>query len=165
MTCRCASMAICFTGLVMLSVPGAATPIAKCNASFTACDIPENILLQLPFAAIAGDVVVTDPMSVIVSDVFRIFDNIVNTGAGTGLGNMAFLYSSDDSTPLPAPSTYSANVKFIPESPSGITPYLGNGTTYQLAAPEPRTLGLFVLGVAAVAILARRRRGTCPGGL
>lgn len=165
MSIRFAPIATGFAVLMMLSVPSGATPLAGCNTTFTSCDIPENILLQLPFTAIAGDVVLTDPSSVNVSDVFRIFDNLINTGSGTGLGNLVFLYSSDDSTALPDPSTYSANAKFIPESPSGITPYLGNGTTYQLGTPEPHTLGLLALALAAMAILARRRSRTCQGGL
>ena len=131
-------------------------PLANCNANFTVCGVPENILLQLPFTAFAGDVVLTDPNSSAVSDVFRIFNNLVNTGLGTGLGNMVFLYSSDDTT-LPAPSTYSANAAFIMENPSGITSYLGNGTNYLLAVPEPQTFGFLSLAAAAMAVLARRR--------
>jgi len=148
MTCRFASITICFAGLVLLSVPAAAGPIAGCNAGFTVCDIPENILLQLPFTAIA--------------DVFRIFNNIINTGGGTGLGNMVFLYSSDETT-LPNFSTWSANAVFLAENPSGVTSYLGNGTTYQLGVPEPQTfelLGLAVAAMAAMAVLARRRSRT-----
>jgi hypothetical protein len=118
----------------------------------------------LPFVAIAGDVVLTDPGSSAVSDVFRIFDNVVNTGKGTGLGNMAFLYSSDDTT-LPNPSTYSANVVFITENPSGITSYLANGTNYQLAVPEPRTFELFALAAAVTAVLACRRSRQFQGDL
>jgi hypothetical protein len=108
----------------------------------------------LPFTAFAGDVILDDPA---VSDVFRIFNNLVNTGGGTGLGNMAFLYSSDDSTPLPNPLTYSANAVFITENPTGFTPYLGNGTNYQLGVPEPQSTQLLVLGLAAMALLARNR--------
>ena len=156
MTYRFASITICFAGLVLLSVPAAADPIASCNASFTECGIPENILLQLPFTAIAGDAILTEPGGAVVSDVFRIFNNIINTGGGTGLGNMVFLYSLDDTT-LPAPSTYSANAAFIMEDPSGITSYLGNGTNYLLAVPEPQTFGLLSLAAAAMAVLARRR--------
>jgi hypothetical protein len=159
MTCRYASVAIFLAGLVLPSVPAAATPIASCNASFTSCGIPENVLLQLPFTAIAGDAVLTEPNSTAVSDVFRIFNNLVNTGLGTGFGNMVFLYSSDDTT-LPAPSTYSANAAFITEAPSGITSYFGNGTTYLLAVPEPQSFGLLSLGISAVAVLARRRLKT-----
>jgi hypothetical protein len=164
MTYRFASITICFAGLVLLPVPAAAGPIAMCNASFTECGIPENILLQLPFTAFAGDVIVTESGGAIASDVFRIFNNIVNTGGGTGLGNMVFLYSSDDTT-LPSPSTYSANAVFIAEDPSGITSYLGNGTNYQLAVPEPQTFELLSLAAAAMAVLARRRSRTFQGDL
>jgi hypothetical protein len=159
MICRFASIATCLAGLLLLSVPAAAAPIVNCNASVTVCGIPENILLQLPFAAIAGDAIVTEPGGAVVSDVFRIFNNIINTGGGTGLGNMVFLYSSDDTT-LPSPSTYSANAVFIPENPSGITSYLGNGKTYLLGVPEPQTFELFSLAVVAMALLARRRSRT-----
>ena len=154
MTYRFASITICFAGLVLLSVPAAAATVAGCNAGFTVCGIPENVLLQLPFTAIAGDAIFTDAGGL--SDVFRIFNNIINTGGGTGLGNMVFLYSSDDSI-MPNPSTYSANAAFITEDPSGITPYLGNGTNYQLGVPEPRTIELSILAVAAMAVLARKR--------
>ena len=156
MSNRFSGIAVCFAGLAMLSVRADASPIASCNAGFTLCGIQENILLQLPFVAIAGDVVLTDPGSATVSDVFRIFNNLVNTGQGTGLGNFVFLYSSDDTT-LPNPSTYSANVVFIMESPSGMTHFLGNGTDYILGVPEPRSFGLLGFGVAALEILSRRR--------
>lgn len=158
------STALCIAGLILLSEPCIADTIATCNANFTVCLIPENTPLQLPFAAFAGDVVLTDPGSSAVSDVFRIFNNIVNTGQGTGLGNMVFLYSSDD-TALPSPATYSANVVFIPEDPSGVTSFLGNGTTYVLApVPEPRTFELFALG-AAMAVLTRGRSRPFQGDL
>jgi hypothetical protein len=113
----------------------------------------------LPFTAIAGDVVLTDPNSTTASDVFRIFNNIINTGGGTGLGNMVFLYSSDDTT-LPNLSAYSVNVVFIAENPSGITSYMGNGTNYQLGVPEPQTFELLCLAFASMAVLARRRSRT-----
>jgi hypothetical protein len=112
---------------------------------------------MLPFLAIAGDVVLTDPGSSSVSDVFRIFNNFVNTGNGTGLGDVVFLYSSDD-TSLPNPSSYSANVIFIPENPSGVTSFTGNGTTYVLATPEPPTFELFALAAAMAVLTCRRSR-------
>jgi hypothetical protein len=105
---------------------------ANCNSGFTACQIRENVLLQLPGLAFAGDVVVQESGSTNVSDVFRIFNNVVDTGGGTGLGNLAILYSGDDSMALPNPSTYSANAVVIKEAASGPTSYVGNGTTYSL---------------------------------
>jgi hypothetical protein len=154
---RLARLTRCFIGLVLLSGPAAAATIAPRNANFTTCVIPENIPLQLPFVAFAGDAIVTDPGSSVVSDVFRIFNNVVNTGMGTGLGNMVFLYSADDSA-LPSPSTYSANAVFLPENPSGgATVYLGNGTNYLLGAPEPQTWGSLGLACVAMVMLSRRR--------
>jgi hypothetical protein len=155
---RLARLIRCFIGLILLSVLAAAATIAPCNANFTTCVIPENIPLQLPFTAFAGDAIVTDPGGSVVSDLFRIFNNLVNTGLGTGLGNMAFLYSADDSA-LPDPSTYSANAVFLSENPSpgSATVYFGNGTNYLLGAPEPQTCGSIGLACVAMAILARRR--------
>jgi MYXO-CTERM domain-containing protein len=101
-------------------------------------------------------VILNDPAGP-VSDVFRIFNNLVNTGAGTGLGNMVFLYSSDDGTPLPDPSTYSANAVFMVETPP-VTAFVGNGTNYLLGVPEPGTQGLFAVGVLALAVARRTRR-------
>jgi len=143
---------------MLLSVPATAATIAACNATFTICAIPENISLQLPdgFEAFAGDVILTEPNSSVVSDVFRIFNNLINTGEGTGIGNMMFLYSADDSA-LPPPSTYSANAVFIPEDPSGVTSFLGNGTNYVLNAPEPETCLSIGLACVATAILAHKR--------
>jgi hypothetical protein len=120
-------------GLIVFSSVSvlAATP-ASCTPNLTSCSITENVLLQLPFLAISGDVVVQDPNSATVSDVFRIFNDFADTGGGTGLGRLAILYSRDDNTQLPDPSTYSANAVFIKESASGSTSYSGNGTTFSL---------------------------------
>ena len=98
----------------------------------TTCQVPENVMMHLPFTAIAGDVIIQEASSTTVSDVFRVFNNLVDTGSGTGLGNMAILYSGDDTNPLPDPSTYSANATIIKEAASGSTSYNGNGTNYVL---------------------------------
>ena len=109
-----------------------AADLASCNSTFTACQIRENVLLTLPFQAISGDVIVQSPTDTGVSDVFRVFNNLVDTGGGTGQGNLAILYSHDDNIPAPSPSTYSQNMVIIKETVSGSTSYLGNGTTYTL---------------------------------
>ena len=150
-------------GLV-ISVLSFGAPIVP-NCTSSTCPIPENGLFQLPFTAVAGDVILNDSAQGPASDVLRIFNNLVNTGAGTGLGNLVFLYSSDDSTPLPDPSTYSANAAFMVETPP-VTTFVGNGTTYLLGVqpvPEPSTPGLFAFGVAALAAVRRTRRRPSPG--
>jgi hypothetical protein len=138
--------------------------LAQCTPTGSACAIPENDLLQLPFIAVAGDVILLEPDLVTVSDVFRIFNNFLDTGQGTGLGFLVFLYSADEG-PLPNPSTYSANAVRILEDPSGFTHYLGNGTDYFLGVPEPSTFSLFALGIG-IAMLARNwRRHWCLRGI
>jgi hypothetical protein len=160
---RLAVKAVGLACLLLLSVPASAVTLANCIGA-SQCVIPENISLQLPFTAISGDVIITDGAGGPVSDIFRIFNNLVNTGGGTGIGNLVFLYSSDDSTPLPDPSTWSANKVTIVEDPSGTTTFVGNGTTYLLGSPEPQTFGLFILA-GAMAVLARWRSKKLQGDL
>jgi hypothetical protein len=148
--------ALLLAGFVLLSVPASANQMAVCAPDFSTCEIPENVLLDLPFLAIAGDVVLFEPDGVTISDVFRILNDVVDTGGGTGLGDLAFLYSSDDSTPLPDPSTFSGNAQGIFET-GAITAFDGNGTTYFLGAPEPSTLGLLCAAAALVCMLGRKR--------
>jgi hypothetical protein len=155
---RLASAVFSLATLALLSTPTRAAQLAVCAPDFSACGIPENVLLQLPFAAIAGDVILFEADNVTVSDVFRIFNNIADTTGGTGLGNMVFLYSSNDSTPLPSPSTFSSNAVAINEDPSGFTHFNGNGTDYLLGVPEPVSFGFVGLGIAGMAVLGRGRR-------
>jgi hypothetical protein len=150
MPIRFATIAVCFAGIIPVCGPATAAPLPVCNTTFTVCGIPENTLVQFPGLAISGDLVLLEPGSAtVVSDVFRIFNNIFDTGHGTGLGNMGFLYSLDDSS-LPDPSTYSANVTFINESPTGVTSFVNNGTTYLLGAPEPGTYSYVLLTILAI---------------
>jgi hypothetical protein len=152
-----ASLVLFFGSLAQLSKPVYASELAQCAPDFTSCVIPKNVMLQLRFSAISGNAIVREPHSTIVSDVFRIFHDLIDTGGGTGLRNMAFRYSSDDSTPLPDLSTYSVNAVFLTEGSSGITHYLGNGTDYILNDPEPSTFALLGLGLVAIAGFTRRR--------
>ena len=117
-------------------------PVAQCTPTFSYCAIPENILLQFPFLAFSGDLAVVPKLNAnlaATSDVFRISNNLVDTGAGTGLGFVAFLYSGHNE--LPHPSTYSANFVEIREQRIGATQYLGNGTDYHLLTAVTPDLG------------------------
>jgi hypothetical protein len=123
--------------------------------------VPDSRECPAPVAlsTFSVDVILLDPQTNMVSDVFRIFNNFVDTGQGTGLGNMAFLFSSDDSTPLPNPATYSANAVTIMEDPSGSTHYLAKGTDFLLnPVPEPGTFGLLGVGIGLMALFSRKRR-------
>jgi hypothetical protein len=107
--------------------------IAQCTPTFSDCAIPENVLLDFRFLAISGDVLLVPNLQsslAAVSDVFRIANNFIDTGQGTGLGFAAFLFSGHNT--LPDRSTYSANAVEIREQPTGATQYLGNGTDYHL---------------------------------
>jgi hypothetical protein len=147
---------VLYLGLLgSLSFPCLANQLAACAPDFSSCHIPENVLVDLPFAAIAGDVIVLEPDLSAISDVFRIFNNLLDTGLGTGLGDQAFLFSSDDSTPLPDPSTFSANAIAIVEGAQGEGIFNGNGTTYVLSTPEPASWLLLSVAVVSLAWFAR----------
>jgi len=155
---------LCFAALTLLSSSITAAPVSSCAADFSSCNVYEGQILQLPINVafgIAGDVVVKD-FSGLTVDVFRIFNDLVDTGGGTGLGSYAFLYGADLGN-LPNPSTYSANAVTISRSgtgPSGYyeTDYNGNGTIYRLftPAPEPSVFTLLGLGVFALGGLLRK---------
>ena len=102
---------------------------ANCTGGLTACAIPEDVMLQLPYATYAGDVIIQESGSTAVSDVFRVFNNVVDTGGGTGLGNLVILYSKKGGS---LPTTFSANAVTIKEPAAGVTSYFGNGTTFSL---------------------------------
>jgi hypothetical protein len=146
--------------------------VSGCSTNFSGCNVYENSKLTFPFrCGIAGDVILQEPNGS-VSDVFRIFNDFVDTGGGTGLGLTAFLYSLDDGN-LPSPATYSRNAVFFPESQvvvNGLTEtdFTGNGTLYRLfsaPAPVPEPSGWALLGTVTVAAggLARKRRRNHSG--
>lgn len=122
-------------------------------------DIPESQLITLSELHIAGDILVLDAGGSI-SDVFRIFNNVVDTGRGTGLGNQVFLFSLDEGN-LPSPSTYSANFVSVMEGPAvnGVTEtdINSNGTIFRLFSPNAvpeggSTAVLLLIGVMGVGL-------------
>jgi hypothetical protein len=156
-------LACCVAGA--MSVQAHAATI-NCAPDFSTCTIPENVPLTFPSTfgvAVSGDVILLESDHVTVSDVFRIFNDFFDSGGGTGLGTTAFLFSSDDSTPLPSPATYSSNAVFIQEAASGQTSYFskGDGVTYVLESPnspEPATFGMFAVALGLIGG-CRRLRG------
>lgn len=150
-----------------------AGPASSCLPDFSSCSIFEDGLpLSLPGLAISGDVILRDRFTGGTSDVFRVFNDFVDTGGGTGLGFTVFLFSEDLHN-LPAPSTYSVNAIFINEAAStGVgtieTDYIGNGTLYKIfsrddGTPEPSTFGL--MGIGAAVVVWRRRAGRAAHSL
>jgi hypothetical protein len=147
----------------LFSICAFAGQISTCASDFSTCSVYEDgFVLTFPGLAIAGDVVLLDPGTTAVSDVFRIFNDFANTGGGTGLGMSAFLYSNDEHN---LPTSFSVNAVFITEGPEvngfARTDYNGNGTLYHLVSgpvPEPSTCGLLGIGLTAMGALNRRRR-------
>ncbi len=135
-----------------------------CNAA--ACDVLEGRLVNLPYIAFAGDAVLLDPSGA-VSDVVRFFNNVLDTGGGTGFSTQILMYSKIDTgvdlsvgpdLGLPNPSTYSVNAVRLLEAPDGSpTVYNGNGTLYSFYSdtPEPSTIFYMAAGLLALATRAR----------
>jgi PEP-CTERM motif len=156
---------LCSVAIVLFGSSLAAAPVSTCATDFTSCDVYEGQLLTLPGLGISGDVIVRNSLGSTV-DVFRLFNNTFDSGLGTGLGNLAFLYGADLNN-LPNPSTYSANASFLllgrPVAGGYYeTDYNGNGTIYRLytPTPEPSTVGFIGLGIVALSARMRflRRR-------
>jgi hypothetical protein len=148
---------LCFAALTFLSSSITAAPVSSCAADFSSCNVYEGQTLTYPDGGFgySGDVIVNDPSGITV-DVFRIFNDLVDTGGGTGLGSYAFLYGADLGN-LPSPSTYSINAVSINRGgagPAGYyeTDYLGNGTLYRLFTPSPEPSAFVLFGLGALAL-------------
>lgn len=160
--------------LCLFSLPAMADalPAEGCNADNTVCvAIEGQTMLYTPgFFGISGDALLTDS-SGDVEGVFRIANDLIDTGGGTGLGLDAFLFGV--TTGLPDPSTFSVNaIALLIGSDNGTgvpllnvpgfveTEFIGNGTLYELfSVPEPGTwqlLGVALLLLAAMGLAGRR---------
>jgi hypothetical protein len=140
------------------------TPASLSSPTCTpaACDILEGNSLNLPFIAFAGDIVLMDPNGA-VSDVVRFFNNVLDTGGGTGFSTLVFMFSKVDTGPdfsvgpdlgLPNPSTYSVNVVTLLEAPGGKpTVYNGNGTLYSFYSDTPEPSSVFCVGAGLLLAL------------
>ncbi|MDQ6678223.1 MAG: PEP-CTERM sorting domain-containing protein [Acidobacteriota bacterium] len=143
----------------LLCIPSQAAKLSFCNGTTFTCTIYEetNIDISALGGAISGDVILLDGSTV--SDVFRIYNDFVNTGGGTGIGFTASLFSLDEGN-LPSPATYSSNAVVVRET-GNITLYSNNGDTYKLLdspTPEPSTLALFAAGGLVLLAAVKLRR-------
>lgn len=164
---------IVFAVLALLAVPAYAdtVPTSTCAPDFSSCSIFGGQVTPLPFIAIAGDVLITDPSSTVL-DVFRIFNDFFDTGGGTGLGVTAEMFDPGLGDTLPDPSTYSVNAADLAlgQSIAGVdkvpvdgfieSDFNGNGTVYRLyTAPEPATWALLGMALLLLGWVAKTRRG------
>jgi hypothetical protein len=115
----------------------------NCTPTYSECWIPKNVLQQGQPGNPAGDVVITKTNSNGASAVFRIFNDYLDTGLGTGQSQSWILYSKD-TTGVPNPASYSANVTTIPEAATGATDYLSStGTLYHIDTSAAATRLLY----------------------
>lgn len=135
--------------LFLCAVPLFAT-MSSCDPNTFTCSIYENELVPFGFLAVSGDVIVENSHGV-TFDVFRIDNDIFDSGGGTGIGDQGFMFGRHD---LPDPSTYSVNAVVIPLGPAvgGYfeTQYSANGDFYTLFTPVPEPSALSLLGTAAL---------------
>ena len=171
-TVKLLSAVVC---LSVLSLPAMADFVSSCAADFSSCSVYENSQVTFPGPAISGDVILLEPDST-VSDVFRIFNDFVDTGGGTGLGMTGFLYSVDENN-LPSPAGYSVNAVIIAESQISVnglteTDYNGNGTLFKLFSspvsapvPEPVSapIGTVIVAMGCLARQTRKQIHRVPG--
>jgi hypothetical protein len=148
----------CLVAGAFLSVAVTAAPVSSCAPDFSSCTLYPDTAISFPGLAISGDVLVQVGPATIAD--FRIDNDFIDTGGGTGLGDRAFFYGELD---LPLPVTYSANVLFIPRGTTGPpgyydTVYNGNGTLYNLLtpSPEPPAVALVTAGALLLAIFRPR---------
>ncbi|MGA8306683.1 MAG: PEP-CTERM sorting domain-containing protein [Candidatus Acidiferrales bacterium] len=169
-----ARLVLALAVLCLFTLPAVADtlPAEGCNADNTVCVAIEGQTMSYTpgFFGISGDAVLIDSGGNI-DGVFRIFNDLIDTGGGTGLGLTAFLFGS--TTGIPDPSTFSFNaigLLFGADNGTGVpllsvpgfveTEFIGNGTLYELfSVPEPGTwqlLGLALLLLAGMGFAGRR---------
>ncbi len=157
---------LCFAALALFSSSITAAPISSCASDGSICNVYEGQLLTYPDGdfGYAGDLIIRDSAAMTVN-IFRVFNDLVDTGGGTGIGSAAFLYGADLKN-LPDPSTYSINAVMISRGTAGPagyyeTDYTGNGILYRLFTPSPEPSGFALLGLGTLALGAFIGKRNC----
>jgi len=148
----------CLVVSAFLSVAANAAPVSSCAPDFSSCTLYPDTAISFPGLAISGDVLVQVGPTTIAD--FRIDNDFIDTGGGTGIGDRAFFYGELD---LPLPITYSANAVFIQRGTTGPfgyydTVYNGNGTLYNLLTPSPEPAPLALVTTGALLLAFSRSR-------
>jgi hypothetical protein len=158
------------TGMALSVLPalhaGVVIPTSSCAPDFSVCSVYENQPTFFPgfpggFIGAAGDVLIDGGTGTVA--VFRVFNDIFDSGGGTGLGDFGFLYSANFYN-LPDPASYSVNAVTVPLGPAvgafNETVYIGGfGTEYDIftLTPEPTTWAFVSTGIALLALRRRNR--------
>lgn len=169
-------IALTLTLLCLYSLPtlADALPAEGCNASFTICVAIEGQTLVYPgCCGISGDVLLTNDGTLggTLDALFRINNDLIDTGGGTGLGLTAFLFGSADGSAAMPFSVNDISIVFGVDNGTGVpllnvpgyveTEFIGNGTMYELfTTPEPASwemLGITLLALGGLA-MARKRQ-------
>jgi hypothetical protein len=157
-----ARLALVLAVLCLMSLPAKADtlPAEGCNAANTVCVAIEGQTMSYTpgFFGISGDALLTDSNGD-VEGVFRIFNDLVDTGGGTGLGLTAFLFGVN-AIEIAIGSDNGTGVPLLKVPGFVETEFVGNGTLYELfSVPEPGTwqlLGVALLLLAGMGFAARR---------
>ena len=172
-----AKLVLAFAVIGLFSIPALADalPTEGCNASVTLCVAIEGQTMSYGGGiAISGDVLLTNDgtLSGILDAVFRINNDLIDTGGGTGLGLDAFLFGPTTGLPSPPFSLNDIAIVFGQDNGTGIpllnvpgyieTEFVGNGTAYELfTTPESASWQLLAIALFLVVGLgfARKRFG------
>jgi hypothetical protein len=154
----------------MVALPAfpASIPQSSCDQITGECNVYEGSLFQDPsFTFFAGDVVLLDANGAS-SDVLRFYNNLIDTGGGTGLGD-GFLEFATPGNHSPDALNLSVNAAFISKSPAvggvSVTDYVGSTGflfhIYSSEVPEASAVALIGSGLALLALspMTRKRKG------
>jgi hypothetical protein len=163
--------------LGIVALPACADPLGQSSCNFNAgvCNVYEGSLFQNSNAFFyAGDLVLLDANGAF-GDIVRFYNDIIDTGGGTGFGD-AFLEFRLPDGHFPgdvdlSSLDLSANAVFITEGPAvagiAVTDYTGpSGTLFHIyssaAVPEPSELSLIASGLLFVAAWIVKRQSKKP---